>query len=166
MKLHLGCGNDYKSGWVNVDLQSGVKADEYYDLNIFPWPWPDNSVDEIWADQLLEHLNDTPGVMQEAYRVLKAGCSFSGQVPYCGSVWAFIDPTHKVFFCERSFVYYDKNRPSGTQRLGVDFSVVQTELVGNTNTKLARLRNLIPFRRLLRWFLWNMYDGVKFRLTK
>jgi hypothetical protein len=92
---------------------------------------------------------------------------FNGQVPYCGSVWAFLDPTHKAFFSERSFLYYSKDRASGIQNLGgVEFEIVKTKLVGNTNTLLAGLRNCIPFRGILKWFLWNMYDGVKFYLVK
>ena len=166
MKLHLGCGNNYMQGWVNVDYSPAVKTDLLVDLSIYPWPFSDESVEAIYADQFLEHLENTPRVMHEVYRILKPNGIFYGQVPYCGSVWAFIDPTHKAFFCERSFTYYDTNRPGNTQNLGTNFSKVVTKLVGNTNTVLAWLRNLIPFRSLLKWFLWNMYDGVQFKLTK
>lgn len=46
MKLNLGCGSDYRQGYINVDRISGV-ADVIHDLNEFPYPWPDNAADEI-----------------------------------------------------------------------------------------------------------------------
>ena len=166
-KLHLGCGQNYYKGWINLDRNPDNFSDLMHDLEVYPWPFEDNTFDEIWADQLLEHLSDVPKAVREVHRILKPGGVFSGQVPYCGSVWAFIDPTHKAFFSERSFLYYSKDAAYGIQKLsGVTFSIVKTKLVGNTNTPLARLRNLIPFRNLLKWFLWNMYDGVKFYLVK
>lgn len=166
MRLHLGCGNQYREGWINVDRSRFVKCDLYFDLTMWPWPWADNSVDEIWCDQLLEHLTNTPRAIEEVNRILKPGGVFHGLVPYSGSLSAFVDPTHRVFFTERSFIYWDKNRPKDTQGYGFEFSKVEVSLVANSNTRLARLRNLIPFRGLLKWFLWNMYDNVSFRLTK
>jgi predicted SAM-dependent methyltransferase len=58
MKLNLGCGSDYRQGYINVDRVSGV-ADVVHDLNVFPYPWSDNSVDEIVARHILEHLEDS-----------------------------------------------------------------------------------------------------------
>ena len=165
-KIHLGCGHLYFNGWINVDVSTLVKADVFHDLNIFPWPFKSGSADEIWADQVIEHLPDTIKVVEEVHRILKPGGVFNGQVPYSGSVWAFTDPTHKAFFTERSFRYFDSSVTDAPPYSKVRFSIVKTRLVGNSNTILARMRNCIPFRGILKWFLWNMYDGVKFYLVK
>lgn len=165
--LHLGCGCIYKEGWINVDKSSFVKTDLTWDLEDIPWPWKTETVDKIWMDQVLEHLSNTVKVIEEVHRILKFGGVFEGLVPFAGSIWAFQDPTHKAFFTERSFVYYDKKRPKGTPKYSAcEFSKVETYLVANKVTILNRLRNIIPMRILFRWFLWNMYDNVYFKLIK
>ena len=45
--------------------------------------------------------------MQEIHRISKVNGSVKLTVPYFQSVWAFIDPTHKAFFTDDSFAYYD-----------------------------------------------------------
>lgn len=33
VKINLGCGNEYKKGWINVDFNKEVKADICADLS-------------------------------------------------------------------------------------------------------------------------------------
>ena len=40
-KLNLGCGNDYKDGFVNVDI-GNCKKDLEHNLEIFPYPFEDD----------------------------------------------------------------------------------------------------------------------------
>ena len=83
IKLHLGCGEDYKEGWVNVDRYS--KSDIKHDLNNYPYPFEDNSVDYILAEHIVEHLDDTLDFFTEAYRILKKGGRLRVQVPHCNA---------------------------------------------------------------------------------
>jgi len=46
-KLNLGCGDDYKDGYVNLDWNKNARADLYHNLNQIPYPFPDNTFDEI-----------------------------------------------------------------------------------------------------------------------
>ena len=46
-KINLGCGHDYKDGWVNVDFYDDSKCDVVHDLEEFPWPWEDLSLIHI-----------------------------------------------------------------------------------------------------------------------
>ena len=55
IKLDLGCGQNPKDGFEGVDLY-GDKAKHKVDLFKFPWPFADNSVDEIFTSHLLEHV--------------------------------------------------------------------------------------------------------------
>jgi len=55
LKLDLGCGQNPKEGFEGVDLY-GDKARHKIDLFKFPWPFLDESVDEIHASHFLEHI--------------------------------------------------------------------------------------------------------------
>ena len=56
MKLNLGCGDIKSEGWVNVDKYDSFDADAVHDLEVIPWPFDDNSCDEISLIHVLEHL--------------------------------------------------------------------------------------------------------------
>ncbi len=55
-KLNLGCGKVSKEGYWNVDIKKLDGVDEAVDLFTFPWPWPDNTFDEVYASHLVEHI--------------------------------------------------------------------------------------------------------------
>lgn len=105
--LDLGCGNKKREGAIGVDFNDRTDADVIHDLNSFPYPFEDASFDEIYLDNIIEHLDDVMHVMEEAYRITKPGGLVKVIVPYFRSLWAFIDPTHKHFFTVESFAYYD-----------------------------------------------------------
>lgn len=75
--LNVGCGTDYKEGWVNVDNNSDnniTKLDLNHDLRD-PLPYNDNTVDFIFNEHFFEHLTVEEGqvAMKEFMRVLKPG---------------------------------------------------------------------------------------------
>jgi len=54
-KLNLGCGNDYKKGWINLDVID-VKKDVNQDINKIPWPFKKDTFNEILMKMILEHV--------------------------------------------------------------------------------------------------------------
>jgi SAM-dependent methyltransferase len=105
--LDLGCGNTKRPGAVGVDFNDRTATDIVHNLNSFPYPFEDSSFDEIYLDNVLEHLDDVMRVMEEVHRICKPGGIVKVIVPYFRSLWAFIDPTHKHFFTVQSFAYFD-----------------------------------------------------------
>ena len=105
--LDLGCGKKKKDGAIGVDFSDRHDADVIHDLNAFPYPFDDNSIDVIYLDNVLEHLDEPLKVMEEVHRICKPNGLVKVIVPYFRSVWAFIDPTHKHYFTVDSFAYYD-----------------------------------------------------------
>lgn len=102
-KLNLGCGQFYKSGYVNLDFDSKTKADVLHDLNQFPYPFEDSSFSLIEANHVLEHLTDSFGVMKELHRILIPGGRLIIKVPHFSR--GFSHPEHKRGF-DVSFPYY------------------------------------------------------------
>lgn len=133
MKLNLGCGNKIKDGWVNVDQKS--PAEVIHDLNSFPWPFEDNSFDEIEAIHVLEHLGkgipeNRIKIIKELYRIAKNGCFISIIVPNPQHTDFLDDPTHCWPITPSTFQLFDqefnknciKNGFSNST-LGLDYGV-------------------------------------------
>ena len=105
--LDLGCGKKKRPGSIGVDYSDRHDADIIHDLNVFPYPFEDKSIDQVYLDNVLEHLESPMDVMAEVHRISKVGSSIKVIVPYFRSVWAFIDPTHKTYYTVDSFAFYD-----------------------------------------------------------
>ena len=115
-KLNLGAGNVIKEGYTNHDIVALEGIDCVHDLNEFPWPWEDNTVDVVLAFDVIEHLDDFMNVMNEIHRVLKKNGHCILQVPYWNSWGATADPTHKKTFNEFTFHFLDPNSKFNKER--------------------------------------------------
>ena len=86
MRLNLGCGDARMDGYLNVDKEAGCKPDKIQDLEVFPWDFKDDSVDQIILSHVLEHLGQTSQtyllIMRELYRVCKVGAKIDIKVPH------------------------------------------------------------------------------------
>ncbi len=82
MKLHLGCGTKKLEGWVNIDSVPECRPDLVHDITR-PLPYADQTVDELLAEDLLEHFDKYIRylVFYEWTRVLKVGGKITLQVP-------------------------------------------------------------------------------------
>src|SRR4051812_18521041 len=100
--LHLGCGRKPIAGALNVD-GADVGADLRHDLDVRPWPLPDNHFREVYAYDVVEHLRDVVATLEEIHRVCRPGARIKLTVPHYSSRNAFTDPTHRHFFGAASF---------------------------------------------------------------
>ncbi len=98
LKLNLGCGNRKMAGFVNVDFVEVCQPDLVVNLEQTPWPWQDNSVEEIKLIHVLEHLGQQTDVflsiVKEMYRVCRDGARIEIIVPHPRSDAFLGDPTH------------------------------------------------------------------------
>mgnify|MGYP000704003845 CR=1 FL=1 len=105
-KLNLGCGDDYRAGWVNADVRPAVDPDVVVDLDCLPLPFADDAFGEILLDNVLEHVDDQYAVLRELHRVAAAGATMTFRGPHWHSPGAWIDPTHTRPFSRRTFEHY------------------------------------------------------------
>lgn len=115
-KLHLGCGHIIKEGWLNHDVAPLPGVDVVHDLREFPWPFEDGQFEEVYADNVLEHLRDTIKTMEEIYRITKPGARIFIGVPFWNSFEAWGDPTHERLFSEEIFEFFDPTTWRGKER--------------------------------------------------
>lgn len=52
-------------GAVGIDFVGNTNADVVHDLNIFPYPFPDNDFDKVVCSHVMEHIDDVVKVMEE-----------------------------------------------------------------------------------------------------
>jgi|GEM_PF-2554373 len=81
-RLNIGCGRDYRPGWINADAKDSLVAD----MVMQAWDFSgleDASLDEIYAGQLIEHLGFFKSVyfLSECYRTLKPGGKLLLELP-------------------------------------------------------------------------------------
>jgi SAM-dependent methyltransferase len=101
---------------LNLDVAPLPGVDVVHDLERLPWPFDDNSFEEIVLINVLEHLSDTISVMEELHRISRPGGLIRIRVPYWNSPDAISDPTHKRFFNEHTFDFFDPRTRSGRER--------------------------------------------------
>lgn len=104
-KLNIGCGNDYREGFWNIDI-GACKKDADWDITQ-PLPVQDGAFDLIIANHVLEHIPKEKffPVFRELHRVLAPGGLLSFAVPRAGSDNFWTDPTHTMPFTNRTMDY-------------------------------------------------------------
>ncbi|MEK6873868.1 MAG: class I SAM-dependent methyltransferase [Nanoarchaeota archaeon] len=110
-KLHLGCGNDIKSGYINLDIKKLPGVDVVHDLDKYPYPFKDNTFDVVEMHHVLEHLSNPLKVIEEIWRISKPGAKVIISVPHWSHFTAYSDLTHKNYFSSSLFIYYEENNP-------------------------------------------------------
>lgn len=158
MKLNLGCGQNHLDGYVNVDAQFRAKPDVQHNLEQFPWPFEDSSVDEVVLNHVLEHLGRDPevfvGIFQELYRVCKGGALVKIAVPDPRHNNFFGDPTHVRPVTPQTLTLFSKKNCASWAKQGaantplavyadVDFEIREVKrLVDPAFVKRANLEDL------------------------
>jgi len=105
----LGSGLKKRTDAVNVDLVEATSPDVVHNLNVTPWPFPENRFSEVLAFDVFEHLDNIVSVMEEVHRVCSDGAILKVTVPHFSCANAFTDPTHRHYFGAFSLDYFTDN---------------------------------------------------------
>lgn len=164
MKLNLGCGDKKLPGYVNVDMCG--EPDEKRDLSVFPWPYEDASVDEVYSEHFLEHVVDYEKTVLEIHRILKKGGVIHFKVPHFRSM-AFPWHLHRYAFssvtcrqlCERKPYQFDGRRLFEEESLSFNYLFLRPSLV----KLFSFLANAFPEK----WEYFGLpIDEIEFRARK
>lgn len=105
-KLNLGCGPDIRPGHINLDSLKIKGVDVVHNLNKFPYPFKDNSFDEVYCSHVLEHVDDLIKVLSELRRITAPRGKIIIRVPHFSCGVSYRDPTHKRLFSYFTFDYF------------------------------------------------------------
>ena len=133
MQILIGCGSrrdrlftpDGKSEWTDLktlDRNADHKPDIVWDLENVPYPFEDNSCDEVHAIEVLEHIGDQGDFrtffsqFSEFWRILKPGGFLCASCPSLTSRWLWGDPSHRRVIAPESLTFLIQ--PQYTRQVG------------------------------------------------
>ena len=148
LKLDLGCGVRKKKGFFGIDFMPFPGVDYVVDVRKVPLPFENNSVDEVYTDHFLEHLEIEVicKVMEEIHRVCKPLAPVEIRVPHFSGLTNFYE-FHKTSFRYNSFSEFIIGGG------GMFMSVAQFYLV---STKINLVNRQSPkLRPVTKYFFWN-----------
>ena len=126
MKLKIGCGHKKFKNYINVDLNPKLKPDVIWDIRKKS-KFKDNQFEEIYCNNVLEHIDDFAPAMKEFYRILKKGGVLRIYVPHFSDVFWDI-PSHKRPFSYYTFHHFIKGHEK-TEDTEVYFSKIKTRFM-------------------------------------
>jgi len=107
-KLDIGCGMRKAEGWDGIDIRPYKGVDHVLNVGKDPYPYEDNTFDEVKAIHLLEHLypEELFHCVEEVWRVCKPKGFFYIEVPKAMTPAYFAHPDHKIQFVQDSFAFF------------------------------------------------------------
>jgi predicted SAM-dependent methyltransferase len=133
LRLHIGCGDNPLSGWVNIDRISrapGVTTD----IDATCLPFADASVDAVLAEHVFEHFSfdDEAKVWHEMARALRPGGTLTIEVPdfewVCSTFLAARDEWRAFYV-----VGHPDHYAGCSRALNQRWGILQTMFFGNQN---------------------------------
>lgn len=126
MELLIGCGSSRirkitiggRADWsalTTLDMSGDHKPDVIHDLDVLPYPFADDTFDEVHAYDVLEHQGRQGdwkfffAQWSEFHRILKHGGYFAGICPKAMSPWAWGDPGHTRIISPECLVYLSQD---------------------------------------------------------
>ena len=184
-KLNIGCGEDKKEGYINVDWSPLVGADVVHDLNVLPYPFESNSMELIEAFHVLEHLEKPFLIMKEFHRILAPGGVVHIKVPHFSRGFTHaehehgFDVTFPLYF-NPSFTksgYYGVAFELKSMRLSwlaffhllpyMGYGKVSIALLRGANDFISFFANISPAFASRIWCFWvGGFDEVEFIFIK
>ena len=154
IKLNIGCGNDIRDGWVNLDKFPVDNRVKYFDIEDIPYSFKKDSIDEIYCSHTLEHINKIDSIIHEFTRILKYSvekdvgiCTI--KLPVFSNGWK-----HKSWYHLKTYFYSLYGEPWKAKAI----DSYESELYTNSKYDLIYFKKNINFRGInyCYWFFGQM----------
>ena len=145
MKLNLGCGNKLLKGYINLDKFNYYKCDVTHDLEKFPYPFKNDSVNEILLSHVLEHIGQQPdtfiNIIKELYRICANNALIIINVPHPRHEDFLSDPTHVRPITVLGLSLFDQKLNRNWQKIGA--ANTPLGLIHNVNFNIEKYEYLL-----------------------
>jgi len=146
MKLNLGCGKKTEKGYINADIVNLKGVDKVFDFNKYPFPFKDNTFEEIKITNAIHCVENLILFMNEISRVCKNGAIIKIKSQFFLSPESACDPLTKTNIGYNSFNLFLKN-PEEKMGASYDskakFKILKRKWIFSENKYLKWL-NFIP----------------------
>jgi len=93
--LDLGCGpHGKKEGSIGLDKRPAPHVDVVHDLNVYPYPFEDNTFERVEMSHIIEHVTRPLQLMNEVHRISKNGALVRIITPHYSSQLSYGDLEH------------------------------------------------------------------------
>ena len=131
-KLNLGCGFDYRPGYVNADNFEECNPDVLMNIEDTPWNFSDNEFDYVLLKHVLEHVGQSylkfKSIMQELYRATKNNGLIEIHIPYFKHDTYWSDPTHVRAFTLLTFQMMSKAQNDDWIKKKANYSMIAYDM--------------------------------------
>lgn len=160
--LDVGCGDAKVAGAIGVDCANLPGVDVVHNLRLFPWPFADESFDEIYMNDVIEHFSEPIKVMEECHRLLKKDGLLKIRVVYWNHKYAYSDPQHQSFFTEITWDFFTGKRKG--YYTNAQFNLMKFQYIFDGDAKkIFRFEWLM---QKLSKYLCNIIQGMDVHLSK
>ena len=113
IRLDVGCGENCQNGFVGMDRRKLKGVDIVHDLEVFPYPLPDDCCLMIMGSHIVEHIKPWLFIdfMNELWRVMKPKGQLAIVHPYGANELFVQDPTHCNMVNAATWQYFDPRYP-------------------------------------------------------
>lgn len=122
-KLVRTTGREEWSDLVTLDFNGTHNPDVVHDLTVLPYPFADNTFDELHFYDVLEHLGQQGDFrtffaqFEEFWRILKPAGTLCAISPAPESKWAWGDPGHNRIMSQECLTFLDQTEY--TKQVGI-----------------------------------------------
>jgi len=131
--LDIGCALNKIPNSIGIDIDPSSQADIIHDLNNYPYPIEENSIEKVYAKHIIEHLDDPKSFLKEIFRILRPEATAFIETPHFSCRVAYSEPQHKLFY---SYFMFDELLK------GLDFKVLRQEITFHKIYRALRIRYL------------------------